>query len=231
MSGGNVEDRLSAGLERTQGVIYRQNSPRSLLRVITLDNLAKKKKYLQRLMRGYFIRLTPDDEISLDDIVRLIEGALLPESYVISREEASRIHFHILVYTDFSPERLRYRIKALLATQVYISGKDIVDKVRTIAYTIKDGNYRTKGIDPFEWLEAKRISHKKEKFEDALKVIEGNYGRTGNADALVRELITLHLDFNKKIYKQHLKAHFETIKIKKDLDFRERFIKDILGIW
>lgn len=183
-------------------------------------------------MRGYFIRITPDDaNMTLYDMKDFLDLTLECQQYVVSREEASRVHFHVLLYVPLSAERLRYRIKSCIEGQVYISGKDIQDKVRCIAYTMKDGLYKFKGIDVAEYLRAKQISHKKKKFDDCLRIIEQNYSRSHADEALIDELIQLHCDFKRRIYRHHLKALFESVKIEFDEGYRERVKKEILGYW
>lgn len=182
-------------------------------------------------MKGLFIRITPDDESTLEDIKTIIEDATLPDAYVLSREVASSVHYHLLVYTPFSPERVRYRIKGSLSCQIYISGKDIQDKVKAIAYTIKDGHYVHKGLNVQEWLMAKQKTHKKITFEDAISTIEASYIKDRNDEVLVQEIIQLHIDFKKKIYRNHLKGWYETIRIRADNGYRDKVVKEILGYW
>lgn len=183
-------------------------------------------------MRGYFIRITPDDaNMTLLDMKDFLDLTLECQRYVVSREEATRVHFHILLYVPFSAERLRYRIKSSIEGQVYISGKDIQDKVRCIAYTIKDGQYKMKDIDIFEFMKAKQVSHRKVKFDDAVKIITQNYSRSRNDEALVDELIQVHIDYGRKLYRQHLKAFYETIKATVNEQYRIKIRNEILGNW
>lgn len=182
-------------------------------------------------MKGLFIRITPDDESTLDDMKAIIEEATMPDSYVLSREVASSVHYHLLVYTPFSSERVRYRIKGSISCQIYISGKDIQDKVKAIAYTIKDGHYVHKGLNIQEWMMAKQKTHKKITFEDAISTIETNYARLRNDEALVQEIIQVHIDFKKKMYRNHLKGWYDTIRIGVDDTYRNRVVKEILGYW
>lgn len=183
-------------------------------------------------MRGYFIRITPDDAtMTLTAMVDYLDLTLECKEYVVSREEASRVHFHLLLYVPFSAERLRYRIKSCIEGQVYISGKDIQDKVKCIAYTIKDGCYKQKGISFVDWMQAKQVTKKKIKFEDSLKAIEVAYAHTRDEETLLRDLMDLHIKHGRKIYKHHIKSWFESIKIKTDSSYKEKVIKEILGYW
>lgn len=184
-------------------------------------------------MRGYFIRITPDDasNTTLLDIKELFDLHLESTQYVISMEIASRLHFHALLYSSYSPERLRYRIKSVLDCQLYISGKDIQDKVSCIAYTIKDGSYVHRGIDVWTWMQAKQKTHKKVSFEDAVKVISQNYAVSKDDDKLLDEIRQVYIDYNRRMYKHHIRGLYDTIKIANDRNYWERTKKEILGLW
>lgn len=184
-------------------------------------------------MRGYFIRITPldDAEVGLHGMVAIIENELGCEKYVVSREVASRVHFHALIYTAFSPERVRYRLKGILECQLYISGKDIQDKVSCIAYTIKDGSYVQKGIDVCTWLQAKQKTHKKVTFDDVLKTISNKYRTSGNDDQLLEDIRQLYIDFHRRMYKHHIRGLYDTIKITHDSRYWKQVKNEIMGLW
>lgn len=173
--------------------------------------------------RQYFARFTPSKEaVSLDDIVPILEE--LSNSYVVSYEEASRPHFHFYMESDFSPERLRYRLKSRLTGQIYISGKDVEDKVRTIAYTIKDGNYRLKNIDVNTFLMAKQQSHPKETFDKEIKELyEGTY----ETEDLVDKIVDLYIKYNRKIYIQHIQSLVRTIQARNNERYRKSLVRRI----
>lgn len=181
------------------------------------------------MSKGLFIRITPHSEgLDLEELEEFVKTDLRSERYVISIEHATNTHFHLLVYTPMSPENTRYRIKANYDCNVYISGKEIQDKIKAIAYTIKDGHYVHSGLDIWEWMQAKQLSRPKIKFDEAIKTIKSNYSATHYEEGLVRELVQLHIDTGRRIYRQHLRAWIDTIKIEVDERYRERLIKEIL---
>lgn len=181
------------------------------------------------MSKGLFIRITPHSEgVTLEEMEEFVEQDLRSSKYVISLEHATNDHFHLLVYTPMSPENVRYRIKQNYDCNVYISGKEIQDKIKAIAYTIKDGHYVHKGLDIWEWMQAKQMTYPKVKFDEAIKVIKQNYSATFYEEGLVRELIQLHIDTGRRIYRQHLRAWIDTIKLEVDERYRERLVKEIL---
>lgn len=172
-------------------------------------------------MNGLFLRITPVDSMTLEDIKNIIEP--LCKSYLISIEEASRVHFHIVMYTDRSVEDIRYQIKKKQGLQVYISGKQIEDKVKTIAYTIKDGNYIFKDIDAFALMRATQVTYKKLTFDKEIEAI-----KYWDDSSLFDDVLNLYQKYNKKIDKRHFINLLRTIKLKNSSDYREQFKKNIL---
>lgn len=173
-------------------------------------------------MPELFLRLTPYKSSTLDDVVEIIDS--FSSTYVVSYEEASRPHYHIYMDTKYSPERLRYQLKSKLSMQVYISGKDVQDKVRAIAYTIKDGNYRMKNIDVNTFLMAKQQSKPKESFDTELKVIsEGGM----DTDDLVEAIVNLYIKYNRKMYIQHIQALVRTIQSRNNDTYRRALCRRI----
>lgn len=184
------------------------------------------------MTKSIFARFTPDnpDIHSLDSIEDFIKN--YTDTYVFSYEiEASRPHYHLALFdVSISTELFRNHLKKLEG-QVYISGKDIADKVKTIAYTIKDGLYRYCNLDVNDYLMANSIKKKKIKYDDRLKEIEQSYLRGLIDDkALVTQIVEAHIQSNKKIYIQHIKAQLSLIKLKntKNQTYREILINKIL---
>lgn len=172
--------------------------------------------------RGYFLRITPDNqELTLKDIEQLIKS--FNGRYIISVEEATKRHYHIVLYAKITAETLRARIKKNLLCQVYISGKEIQDKVKAIAYTIKDGNYVFNGLDAFDLMKAKQVSHQKLSFDKEIDKIEYYDDRS-----LVEDVLALYQKYNRKVDKRHLLNLLRTIKLKQSGEYKEQFIKNIL---
>lgn len=175
-------------------------------------------------MNEYFVRFTPSSPTSFEDII-LALTAIDIDKYFIAYEEASKPHYHLCLWTNRSVENLRYQIKKHINAQVYISGKQIQDRVKAIAYCMKDGNYRQKNIDAFEYMNAKQISTPKIKFDDELKKITDS---DLSMRELVSSLIDLHIKCNRKIYRQHIKALMDLIRARKCKTFREELINYFL---
>lgn len=183
-------------------------------------------------MSSYFCRYTPrkPEETTLDDMEAFIRE--LTDEFVISYEHLPRNdHFHICLWkVKRSPENLRYHLKTHLVGQVYISGKEIEDKVKAIAYTIKDGSYRSSGIDVFTWMSAMRTTHKKVKFDDDVKELTERYDpQLYNDEWLAGGIIEIYRKHNRKIYVQHLRALLQTIKMHKDSNYKLQLIDKIVG--
>lgn len=172
----------------------------------------------------YFIRLTPYKATTFEDIIDVF-SAIDIDTYVISYEEASRNHYHAYIISSYSPERLRYQLKSKLSSQVYISGTQVLDKVKTIAYTIKDGNYKHKNIDVNTLLMAESVSKPKFNFDDELKKI---LDKDITPDKLVDEIIDLYVQSKRKIYIQHIQAIVRNWKAQKDSSYRKELKNKIL---
>jgi len=175
---------------------------------------------------SYFVRITPYNSISFEDIIEVLHSIDI-QKYCISYEEASRPHYHLCLWSPRSVENLRWNLKQAINGQVYISGKEIQDKVKAIAYTIKDGNYRQNGIDIHTFLMANQIKHKKVKFDDELKLITDDLQLSGRS--LIGAIIDLHVKCNRKIYRAHIRAIYELAMCKRDKNFRSETIERIFS--
>lgn len=170
---------------------------------------------------SYFLRITPYDPLSFEDIEAFLE-TLSINQYFICYEEASRPHYHLCLFSERGVENLRYRIKRDINGQVYISGKAIEDKVKAVAYCMKDGKWKQKNMDVHTMLMATATTHKKENFETELKKIMENTELS--LRKVVKEIIELHIKYNRKIYRQHIRALIELIRVKRCTDYKEKLI-------
>lgn len=177
------------------------------------------------MVYSLFGRLTPRSTTTMDDIVNLFNQFDITK-YVLCYEEASKPHFHFCVWTTRSAENLRYQFKQKLDTQVYISGKDIEDKIRAIAYCFKDGNYVTKNIDILTIMAAKSVTFKKVSFDDELKEIQND--NSLSIEQITNKIIDLYIKYNRKIYRQHIRALIELIKVKRSETYRNNLIKNLI---
>lgn len=167
--------------------------------------------------RSYFIRFTPSTPTaySLGALKYVFEYHFEKTSYLIAEEKAAHTHYHIALWgIKLTPETLRYQLKQRLEGQIYISGKEIEDKVKAIAYCIKDGNYISFNLDALALIQATGISKRKLKFDDLLLQAETDY--QGDDKKFLKQLIEAHVKTNKKVYMQHIKAQLLLTKLKKD---------------
>lgn len=181
---------------------------------------------------SFFGRFTPlpSANYTLDDMEDIISD--YTDQYVISYEQKPRNnHFHfVMLECVRGMENLRYRLKSVLDGQLYLSGKGVEDKVKAIAYTIKDGNYKSHGIDVFTWMVALRTTRPKESFDEDLKKLIEEYTPIQHTERwLVSRLVDIHIKFNRKIYSQHLKALKDHVILKKDPCYKEKYIDKILA--
>lgn len=189
----------------------------------------KKLKYCQLLSmeRGYFVRLTPADNSerrTMEEICTALELIGI-NKYFICEETATRLHYHLCIYTTKSAESLRYQIKRYVQGQIYISQKDIQDQVKAVAYCMKDGLWKQRYMDVNVLLQAQAVSHKKEaKFEKALNEIIDTDQSTRS---LVRALVELHVKHNRRIYPQHIEAIARLSIVKHKPDYVSRLIDRI----
>lgn len=168
-----------------------------------------------------FIRITPHSPTSFDDMRDTLRHLSI-ETYCVSFEQASRDHYHAYVRTTRSPENLRYNLKRFLNAQIYISGKQVIDKVRTIAYTIKDGSFIHNNIDINTMLMAQAVSHPKITFDDRIAEI-----RSTDPHYITTKVVDAYIEFDRKPYRQHIEALVGYILLKQDPSYRTRYIRSI----
>lgn len=174
-------------------------------------------------MHSYFVRITPRDALSFEDI-ELVLSDLQISQYFICYEEASRPHYHLCLFSQRGVENLRYQLKSKVNAQVYISGKEIEDKVKAVAYCMKDGKWKQKNMDINTVLMASSITHKKQNFDTELKELIDN--TQGSIQTIVEQILDLHVKYNRKIYRQHIKALVELIRLKKEGNtYRQQLVK------
>lgn len=174
---------------------------------------------------SYFIRITPYETLSYEDIIQTLSD-ISCDKYFICYEEATRPHYHLCIWCVRSVENLRYRLKDAINGQIYISGKQIEDKLKAIAYCMKDGNYRHNNVNILDIMSAKSISKKKDCFNDEVKKIDQSL----SGRQLLNAIIDIYIKYDRKIYKQHIKSMYDLIMIKKDKSYRDKIIDEILGI-
>lgn len=166
----------------------------------------------------YYIVLNPiDDSHNLEAFKTILDNYKDVQAYCISFEisDDDVQHYHLYIKTELTAKTLRQRFLRTFKCRSRFSSKEIQDRIRAIAYTIKDGNYFQKNLNVHEFLMAVQVSHpKKPKFEVALRSIDEEY-IAGNIDFekyLVR-VLTLYKDYRRKLYRQHIIAHATTVRL------------------
>jgi len=173
-------------------------------------------------MNEYFIRITPYDTSDLSDIRTVFEDIGL-DTYVLSRESASRVHYHSYIRTRFTAERLRYQLKSRIGGQIYISGKSVEDKIRAIAYTIKDGDYVYGNIDVNELLMAIQQSKPKVTFDDTINAITSD-----TVDSVTKGVVRAYKEFKRKPHLGHMEALVRYILLKNSSSYEQILINKII---
>lgn len=177
---------------------------------------------------SYFCRITPRETISFEDIEAFLDRIRISQ-WVVCFEQGTKNqseHYHLCLFSERGPENMRFHFKATFNAQVYISGKDIDDKIRAVAYCFKDGNYRQKNLDYNTFLMAHNVTHKKLKFEDEIRDLD----LTKTDRQILETIVDLHAKYNRKIYRPHIRALFDLIRLKKQGNsYRDILVKDILG--
>lgn len=180
--------------------------------------------------RSYFLRFTPlkPEDYNLKT-VSVVFRMFDPTKLVVAREKASHEHYHIAIWgITRTSQNLRAYLKNVLEGQIYISGKEIEDQLRAIAYCLKDGDYYAQGLSIIEFLQASAISKRKIKYDDLLQEAEKEYD--GDDKKFVRKLLEAHVKTNKKVYLPHIKAQLLLTKLKKEQygTYREYLVEKII---
>lgn len=73
---------------------------------------------------------------------------------------------------------------------------------------------------------AKQTAFKKTSFDDDIRQLD----LTKSNSSILGDILDLHIKHNRKIYKPHIKALFELIRLKKEgKTYRDILIKEFLG--
>lgn len=193
---------------------------------------AVKKKHfrdhLKRLPVWYFIRHTLDTD--LDDywhthIIVLGDDC---EARFVAREISDKgvVHFHCVFSFRGGPELLRYRLKSM-GGQVYISGKEVQNQVKAIAYCMKDGDWRQSNMNINDMLMAKSITKPKKTAVNFSKSLENLIDRAREDAAyrtkdFINHVIELHIECKKRIYPQHIEGIVRLVEAMRSADYRQR---------
>lgn len=176
-------------------------------------------------MKSLFCRFTPESKTTLEEVYDILYG--IYDKFIVSIEEATRVHFHFIVYTESSIQSTRYVLKKNLEGQIYISGREVISQIQAVAYTIKDGQYKQHNMDVNTLLMAKVIAKPKIVYDKEIKTINDKYDGVDDY-SYIKDIIELYGRFNKSTHPVHIRAMLRTQKAKKNDVYRERLIKEII---
>lgn len=175
--------------------------------------------------QSYFLRITPYEQLSFEDIIEVVE-TLGIKKYFICYEEASRPHYHLCLFSERGVENLRYQIKKRINGQIYLSGRQIDNKLRAIAYCMKDGVWREKGINILDIMAAKALSKPKENFDDDIAKLVAEPELS--IEQITSRIVDTYVKYNRKVYRHHIRALVELIRIKRCPEYRKNLIRNII---
>lgn len=127
------------------------------------------------VLSEYFVLLRPynqDDEWGLTSIPEF--DSKYYEAYALCFERAPKTHakhYHLIIRTKETKDNLRAYLKKCTMNMMLISFKKehVQSFVRSVAYTMKNGDWRYNGLDVNEFLMAKKVSFEKPKKAIELK--------------------------------------------------------------
>lgn len=130
--------------------------------------------------------------------------------FVLCREVAKNEHYHLYLkdekteYSDKTRNSVRRFLRELFKGEIRISKRQVENPIKAIAYTIKDGNYITHGIDWWTFIQAREVSHPKpKKFQGKLTDFYQNaMGKTEHG--LICEVLTIFEECNIPIDTQRI---------------------------
>lgn len=156
--------------------------------------------------------------------------------FVLCREVAKHEHYHLYLkddvtqYSDKTRNAVRRFLRELFKGEIRISKRQVENPIAAIAYTIKDGNYITNGIDWWQFIQAKQLSHPKPKgFQGQLSEfyqnVQGKHER-----GLTCEVITIFDNCNVPIDIHRIAKIVRLAMIKQnDVGYRNGLIDRILN--
>lgn len=150
-------------------------------------------------------------------------------------ETSQHTHFHIYLeldtqelYTDAFRVSMRRKLSSIFRGYVRLSGSQVEDKIRNIAYILKDGDYKTYKIDWLTFLEARKISHPKEKKKTYQETYKEWFdkvqfdGSLASEDTAVCGLLAIYLEFRLPINYERMRGQVASAMASKNKEYMER---------
>lgn len=154
--------------------------------------------------------------------------------FVLCREVARNEHYHLYLkdekteYSDKTRNSVRRFLRELFKGEIRISKRQVENPIRAIAYTIKDGNYITHGIDWWSFVQAKEVSHPKpKKFQGKLNEFYTN-ANGKHEKGLVCEVLTIFEECNIPIDMGRIVKIVRLAMCKHNNNYRQHLIDRIL---
>lgn len=182
----------------------------------------------------YFVVLSPNTNSnhSLQHYKTLLDNYKDVQSYCLSFEvsDDGHQHYHLYIKATAKQETLRNRFARNFNATARFSSKDIQSRVRTIAYTIKDGNYVQKNLNVADFLMACQVTHPKpKKFEVQMRDNDEEYiaGNISKED-YIDNILKIYVNCRRKTYIQHITSHAITVHMEASSDYRKQVRDKIL---
>lgn len=154
--------------------------------------------------------------------------------FVLCREVAKHEHYHLYIkdertdYSDKTRNAVRRCLREIFKGEIRISKRQVENPIRAIAYTIKDGNFITHGIDWWTFVQAKNETYPKPKKFQA-KLNEFYQNASGKHErGLICEVMTIFEDCNIPIDMNRIVKIVRLALCKTNMDYRKGLIDRIL---
>lgn len=190
-------------------------------------------------MMELFCTINPD-ESPFPKTLKEIKEEILKEypydepRFVLCREVAKNEHYHLYLkdektnYCDKTRNAVRRCLREIFKGEIRISKRQVENPIRAIAYTIKDGNYITHGIDWFTFVKAKEESYPKPKKFNS-KIIDFYQNASGKHEkGLICEVLTIFEDCNIPIDINRIVKIVRCALCKTNTNYRQGLIDRIL---
>lgn len=177
-----------------------------------------------------FIRMTPLDTITKEFILDEFKKKYPDSKLIVSQEDATRPHFHLLLVTKIplgrGNQNLRNFIKTTFSIPEGNSGQCLQEvkkgtQKKVASYTVKEGLYSYYGFTDKEMKVFERCSYKKfegKKFTDELEKIQEKYYADENAhiNDFIQDYVILKTSYNQTINVNSMINYINLIYTKKN---------------
>lgn len=156
--------------------------------------------------------------------------------FTISKEFATKEHYHFYIYfsglewDDRTRVWLKRELRRCFDGELRVTKEKVKDKIRAIAYTIKDGDYVTHNMEWWDVSQAKQIAKPKE--EQRYKVLIQRYYDEADGKSekrLTEELLDICVKCYVPIDTERMAktVRLALLKQKDNSDYKKRIIEQI----